>query len=125
MPNNHGFTLIEIIAVMAILGLLSAVAVPRYIDLENNAKKKAIDTLKAEINGRESLTWANHKISASGFVSDEKIFGDLNLNFDPNYSWYPGDPRPSGGSLIFKGESFSFSRTPSTFKKPAVWNQNN
>jgi prepilin-type N-terminal cleavage/methylation domain-containing protein len=121
--NQKGFTLIEIIAVLVILGVIAAVALPRYVDLENNAKQKTIDTLKAEINGRENLTWADHKISASGFISDVKIFGDLNLNFDPNYSWNPGDPKPSGGSLKFKGESFTFSRAASTNLEPAVWTQ--
>jgi prepilin-type N-terminal cleavage/methylation domain-containing protein len=123
IDNQKGFTLIEIIAVLVILGLLAAIAVPRYIDLESNAKQKTVDTLKAEINGREALTWANHKISASGFVSDEKIFGDLNFDFDPNYQWNPGDPKLSGGTLKFKGEFFTFSRTASTRLNSAVWTQ--
>ena len=123
IDNQKGFTLIEIIAVLVILGLLAAIAVPRYIDLENNAKQKTVDTLKAEINGRESLTWANHKISASGYVSDGKIFSDLNFDFDPNYRWNPGDPKPSGGTLKFKGEFFTFSRTASTHLNSAVWAQ--
>ena len=121
LKNNSGFTLIEIIAVLVILGVLAALAVPRYVDLENNAKLKAIDTVTSEINARESLTWANQKISTSGFVSDEKIFGEINFNFEPNYTWNPGDPNPSGGTLQFKGESFSISRTASTYLKPAVW----
>ncbi len=124
LRNNSGFTLIEIIAVLVILGILAALAVPRYVDLENNAKQKAVDTVTSEINARESLTWANHKISSSGFVSDVKIFGELNFNFDPNYTWNSGDPDPSGGTLRFKGESFSFSRTPSTYLSPAVWRRN-
>jgi len=123
IDNQKGFTLIEIIAVLVVLGLLAASAVPRYVDLENNAKQKTINTLKAEINGREALTWANHKISASGFVSDEKIFGDLHFDFDPNYRWNPGDPKLSGGTLKFKGEFFTFSRTASTSLKSAVWAQ--
>ena len=123
IDNNKGFTLIEIIAVMIILGLLASVAVPRYVDLENNAKQKAIDTLKSEINARESLVWSKHKISVSGYVSDAKIFGDLDFDFDPNYSWNSGDPKITGGTLQFKGESFSFSRTASNYLQSAVWNQ--
>ena len=124
LRNNTGFTLIEIIAVLVLLGILAAVAVPRYIDLEENAKKKAIDAALSEINARENLTWADHKISTSGFVSDAKIFGIINFELDPNFTWNPGDPTVSGGTLDFKEESFVLSRTASSFLKPAIWRRN-
>ena len=34
LGNQRGFTLLEIIAVLVILGILAAVAVPKYIDLQ-------------------------------------------------------------------------------------------
>ena len=41
LKNQKGFTLIEIIAVLVILGILSAVAVPKYFDMQAEARNKS------------------------------------------------------------------------------------
>ena len=124
LTTNSGFTLIEIIVVLVILAILASIAVTKYIDLEENTKQQAFNTVISEINAREFLTWSDQKISGSGYINDAKIFGDMNYDIDPNYVWNAGDPTVTGGTITFKGESFTLSRSPSTLEVPAIWKRN-
>ena len=58
MRNQKGFTLIEIIAVLIILGILAAVAVPKYIDMVGQAKKSAAQGEVAELKSTLNLAFA-------------------------------------------------------------------
>ena len=68
MKNNksrNGFTLIELIIVMVILGIMAAVAVPRYLDSISNAEEAAEDAVISAI--RSGLTqYANNSLYESG-----------------------------------------------------------
>lgn len=64
--NQKGFTLMEIIAVLIILGILAAVAAPKYFDLQTNAKVKALGGALAEGVSRTTLAYAKYLLSNDG-----------------------------------------------------------
>lgn len=66
LRNQKGFTLIEIIAVLVILGILAAVAVPKYLDMANEARIKSAQGAIAEIKGRLSSAQAKYMMQNNG-----------------------------------------------------------
>ena len=66
--NEKGFTLVEIIAVLIILGILAAVAVPRYMSLTTDARNSSAAAAVAEAKARINQQAASYILTNSGSI---------------------------------------------------------
>ena len=77
--NNGGFTLIELIVVIVILGILAVTAAPKFIDLQSDARLATLNGMKAAINSAVSLTYG--KSLVLGKEKEKKV--SITINGSP------------------------------------------
>lgn len=120
IESCSGFTLVELIAVLAIFGILASLSIPRFIDVSSNASKQALISSVAELNGRESLTWCKIKLTTTGWVDDEGVFSQMNTDLGTNYRWSP-KAKINGGKLHYKDQMIKLNRESSTTSDSGKW----
>ena len=121
--NQKGFTLIELISVMIIMGVVASVSIQKFDILSDTANERALHLGIKELNIRESLTWSNIKISADGYSNDEGLWSLLvpHLNLGGKYHWGPGPHISDGGTLHFESQAIALNRQPSTPSSAGKW----
>jgi len=75
MKKQSGFTLIELVIVIIILGILAATAVPKFINLQGDAQASTMQGVKAALEGAANITYAK-----SAIKGQEKLGGDVTSN---------------------------------------------
>ena len=75
-----GFSLIEIIAVLVIMGILAAVAVPKFMDLKESAGTRAADGALAEGVGRANAYYGTQIVSGQPWASIAYTDGNIGTN---------------------------------------------
>lgn len=112
--KKGGFTLIEVIAVLVLLGILAAIAVPQYVNMADTARQTAIDAGIAELNAREALTWGNALLT--GIPADiTTVAAATDLG---------GDYTVTATNINFDGVDQTVARTAASTTAPAIWARN-
>lgn len=96
MNNQRGFTLIELVAVIVLLGVLAVTALPRFVDLRGDARAGVLESVRA------SLQSASVQIYAKALMQDSLAASDT-VNDDGNtvatVNGYPAASDPTNQDI--------------------------
>ncbi len=74
--NEQGFTLIELIVVIVILGILAAFAIPRFVNLQNDARVSVLQGITGSLQAASALVYSKSLINgATGLASSSANIG--------------------------------------------------
>lgn len=75
MRKQTGFTLIELVLVIVILGILAAFAVPRFVNLAGEARESAVNSLGGSLRAAGALAHSVSLATGAGATSSISMEG--------------------------------------------------
>jgi len=120
LPSAKGFTLLEVMAVLVIMGTLFSISIKKFDLITDSASLTALKVGVRELNTRETLVWTNIKLSDDGWLNDGVVYNAVDKKIGQGYDWNPA-PTVTGGKLHYKAQSLDLDRDASTNKSTGAW----
>tara|TARA_R110002050_G_scaffold196594_1_gene331612 strand:- start:337 stop:861 length:525 start_codon:yes stop_codon:yes gene_type:complete len=95
MQKQQGFTLIELVVVIIILGILAVTAAPKFINLQGDARVSALQGLKGATQGANSLVFSKAALTAK----EKGVQTTVAVNNSTNVATLDGYMRATKASL--------------------------